>query len=112
MSDIDITDQIPDTVLAVVKVAVARLREVADALAQGRRTDAMFAGGGRYESDAWLNATRSITTGPLADAADLLAKFRRIAIENDIDADAVLRDLGCPTEEELRPSAAATAWII
>jgi len=105
------TEEIPDRVLSVVRAAVRRIRDLADALAQGRRADAQFAGGGRYEADAWCNAMGAGRFQQFSDAVNHLHLFKRIAAENGVDGEAVLMELGLPAEEELTLSEAAKGWI-
>lgn len=104
-------EEIPDQVLSVVRAAVRRIRDLADALAQGRRADCMFDGGGRYEADAWCNAMGAGRFQQFKDAVNHLHLFKRIATENGVDGEAVLKELGLPSEEELTLSEAAKGWI-
>ncbi len=83
----DVLSLVPSPVLSRVRVLLARLAEVADALEQGANLDRLL-GGDRYRAEvADKNATKA------ADAEAGLAEFRRLAAAKGIDADAVLEAL-------------------
>jgi superfamily II DNA or RNA helicase len=95
---------VPDRVLAYLRRGLMALSNAADAVRQGRETDKMFGGNGRYEADAFANSAADIRSG-----TETITKFREACASNGTDADAVIASQGGMSD--LQPSAAARAWM-
>lgn len=90
-----IRETLPTQVDVALANAVSSLQVMHEALAQGRRTDAMFGGGGRYEADAATNRC-----GGLIRLFQVKAEKLAVIVEwrdrcpRDIDFDELLSEYG------------------
>lgn len=86
---------LPTSVDVALASAVSRLQAMHEALEQGRRADAMFGGGGRYEADAASNRCGGLF-GLFRQKAEQLAVIERwrSRCPADIDFDELLAEYG------------------
>jgi len=105
---------LPSVVQAELGTAIATLIRAKDALKQGRATDAMFQGHGRYECDAALNMAGSVAgfQSIIEASYATIKKWQVFAQERDIVVDwkAILKEEGCPAHHEVTLSDDAIAW--
>jgi hypothetical protein len=81
--------KIPDQVLRQLRGAVDRLHEIGERIAEARTLSTRFGGNGRYVDDVLDNRRTDIES-----ARNVLAKFRSLAPQNNIDAEQVIAGLG------------------
>lgn len=97
--------KVPEHVLAAVRRALERLREIRRAVDDAAAgLDGKIGGGGRYEADALTNRAKDIDA-----AMKIINEFRRHAPDNGVDAEKVLSELG--GLPDLAPSPQAERWL-
>src|SRR5690606_8209696 len=97
--------KVPEHVLAAVRRALERLREIRRAVDDAAAgLDGKIGGGGRYEADALTNRAKDIDV-----AMKIINEFRRHAPDNGVDAEKVLSELG--GLPDLAPSPQAERWL-
>lgn len=79
----------PPGIMQRVQRMLAIRQDIADAIQNGRDTDAKFQGAGRYEAEV-----REKVADRIAASDDVIAKFRAIAEKNGVDADKVFAAAG------------------
>jgi hypothetical protein len=87
---------VPDGVQTTVKIAIDQTKRWNAKVERARETDRQFQGGGRY--------TWEVTNGEQFQESDKIAKFRQMANEKGIDADAALEAMGYEPPLQLQPN--------
>lgn len=82
-------EEMPESVQLFVECQLSSLRDVKRQLEQARKASRMFGAAGRYESEMWPEVS-----GQIEAAKQGLAKFCLLAIDNNVDPDAVIQQLG------------------
>ena len=96
-------EEFPPEVRDHVRTVLGGLRSHAESLAQARKTDDMFQGEGRYESEAHKKGQDSVK-----QSLESLEKFRRLAKENGVDPEKLIAELGGVPDHQ--PSARSTTF--
>jgi len=99
-----VSEQVPQFVRDKVKFALGRLTEIHEGIKDSVSLEKRFGPTGRYQADTLRNRRADIE-----QAQATLAEFRKNASAKNIDADAVIRELG--GEPDLTPSPEAQAWL-
>lgn len=97
--------KVPEWVLTNLKAHLRLLRDIRTGVDQTIKSlDEGMGGRGRYEADALNNRKADIQAG-----VNAVARFREMAARNNVDAEAVLAELG--GVPDFTPSERARAWM-
>lgn len=98
-------DTIPTTVRVQLEMAAGELKQMRDALEQGKKLDHMVAGGGRYEGEICQKYGGLAAMLKLQqDARQVIDKWGKFVAEKGIELDfaALIEELELPSHSSLR----------